>query len=115
MRESKQPAQHQAITFRRKRSKSRSQNDLSAYAWLSERYNCPTGAGGINDNNLIVGADNPSGKTTPEAFQGTEWKAYVLKPGASAGAWHNGKTFRTFGERPRIERRNLCFAPALYM
>ena len=31
-----------------------------------------TGAGGINDSNLIVGSYNPSGKTTPEAFHGTE-------------------------------------------
>jgi hypothetical protein len=31
-----------------------------------------TGAGGINDSNLIVGSYIPAGKTTPEPFQGTE-------------------------------------------
>ncbi len=31
-----------------------------------------SGAGGINDSNLIVGSYNPAGKTTPKPFQGTE-------------------------------------------
>jgi hypothetical protein len=31
-----------------------------------------TGAGGINDSKLIVGSYIPTGKTAPEAFQGTE-------------------------------------------
>jgi hypothetical protein len=33
---------------------------------------CATGAGGINDSNLIVGSYIPVGKATPKPFLGTE-------------------------------------------
>ena len=63
---------HRLLLGRPLWSRPRRTEDWEHYYIFDYPKGSNTGAGGINDSNLIVGSYTPAGKTTPQPYQGTE-------------------------------------------